>query len=291
MSEYYPFFLFFPLFLLSFLPHSLKKPPIHSSFQKESFPSISCSNHNHLLSEIFVLIRTVFLFFSLPLLSSLFLRRSLSFSLPGQFVQSIESSQIIPEASSNDGTSFAGQSGQHAGQSADQQQGTDYESQLCAEKEREISSLVETTPVPSLEESNFLEQLLKANGEGDGHGYGIRRRAKRYRRPTFLIKASIRKFSPDRLEKAKWLKEPSPEFCLESILIHDECETPKRYSRRSLGLRGRKGERRWSFSLKDGTCLLYNDPCPQLKRNSFTQLSQCIATCWRQFSNGHEAYY
>lgn len=160
---------------------------------------------------------------------------------------------------------------------------------MYAEKEREVSSILDTTPVPSLEESDFLEQLLKANGESTG--YGVRRRAKRYRRPKFLVKAAIRKLSPDRLEKARWLREPSPEFCHEAILVHDECDGGGSMAG-PRGSRGRKGgERRWSFSLEDGTCLLYNDPCPQLKRNSFTQLSQCIATCWRQFDNGPEAYY
>lgn len=91
----------------------------------------------------------------------------------------------------------------------------------------------------------------------------------RQRRPHLLVKAKIRKLSREKMAKVRWLRDAPPDYCSQSILVHDECDKDKK-------------ERRWSFNFDDGTCYLYVDPCPGERKNSFTQLSQCIASCWRQ---------
>lgn len=114
-----------------------------------------------------------------------------------------------------------------------------------------------------------MEQILRGINQTDGQ-----RRPKRYRKPHFLVKAAVRKLDKEHVKKSKWLSDPPPEFCYDPILIHDECEKKKK-----------KKERRWSYSLEDGTCFLYDDPCPAGKKNSFSALSACISNCWRQMGD------
>lgn len=141
----------------------------------------------------------------------------------------------------------------------------DYESQAFSDKLREVGTPSQTLPSASLEDSEFLEQILRGmNATTSPH------KPKRQRRPHFLVKASIRKLSKEKMQKASWLKDPPPDYCTQSILVHDECD------------KARNKERRWSFNFDDGTCYLYEDPCPADKKNSFTALSACIAACWRQ---------
>lgn len=156
------------------------------------------------------------------------------------------------------------------------------------------------TPVPSLEqlepEVDEVDPLL---GEGGGkYGSGnLFRRARHYYRPKFLVLANVR--TPDissrqpnyggyrgRIERRRkrirrlpaWMRTIPPDFCNEDVLIHEECD--------SIIDDLSHGQYRWSFSLEyEGVCLLYHDPCPYFKRNSFRSLSQCIGTCWRRPSS------
>jgi hypothetical protein len=165
-------------------------------------------------------------------------------------------------------------------------------------------------PVPSLEESEpeiqqrgLYDEAIGSSGDEDAdaaaphphsqiqdqhesriggsrtphYGSGNFRRATRYYKPKFLMKASIRNAKQEKLKKSSWHQEPAPEFCNESILIHDECDS-------NVNSHGRKKDKRWSFNLEDGNCYQYEDPCPLFKRNSFRQLSECLATCWRHAS-------
>lgn len=163
-------------------------------------------------------------------------------------------------------------------------------------------------PVPSLEESEpeVQQGLLdpssadpgdgsspdrstsgKQGSSGDSdqgkqvvYGSGNFRRAARYFKPKFLVKASPRNVKPDKVRKAAWHREPAPDFCHEAILVHEECDAHLA-ALKSGRQTGTKENERWSFNLEDGYCYQYHDPCPLFKRNSFTSLSQCLATCWR----------
>ncbi|KAI1303674.1 hypothetical protein HDE_02101 [Halotydeus destructor] len=124
----------------------------------------------------------------------------------------------------------------------------------------------EETPAPSLETSEFLEQII--NREKDEL-----KKPRRWRKPVLLVKASIKRLTLEKLRRAKWLRDPAPEYCAQSIIVHDECDRNRK----------QKLERRWSYSIDEGTCFLYEDPCPGERRNSFKQLSNCISSCWRQY--------
>lgn len=159
-------------------------------------------------------------------------------------------------------------------------------------------SALPAEPVPSLEESEpeVQQGLLNPQDEVSGSpslspsspasrsppsfGSGNFRRAGRYFKPKFLMKASMKNVRPDRVRKASWHKEPAPDFCYEAILVHEECDSHIQ-SLRNHKQNLKKENERWSFNLEDGNCYQYHDPCPLFKRNSFTSLSQCLATCWR----------
>ena len=145
----------------------------------------------------------------------------------------------------------------------------DYENQAFADKMVEVQSS-DFTPAPSLENSEFLEQVVNDYARDRP----VKSKPHRWRKPHLLVKAAIRKLPPAKLARAKWLKDPPPEFCIQPIVVHDECDDAQAR---------KKPARRWSYQLDDGTCYLYEDPCPDPSRkNSFEQLSQCIASCWRQ---------
>lgn len=136
---------------------------------------------------------------------------------------------------------------------------------------------------PSLEESEpDRDDALSDGSDGEQtvhrqvYGSGNFRRAARYYKPRMLMRASVRNVKSDKLRKSMWHREPAPEFCNESILIHDECDA------NLISPNKRMKEKRWSFNLEDGNCYLYEDPCPLFKRHSFRQLPECLATCWRQ---------
>lgn len=140
---------------------------------------------------------------------------------------------------------------------------------------RETIKLQTGTPAPSLEESEFFENpLVDINRGKTRYGSGNFRRAKRYWRPRFLVRADVRRISPQKASRLKWLKTGPSDFCQESILIHRECDS-------CIESPLKRHEYRWSFNLEDGGCYLYADPCPLFKRNSFRNLSECIATCWQ----------
>jgi hypothetical protein len=131
---------------------------------------------------------------------------------------------------------------------------------------------------PSLEESEYYQDPLvdPSNMYDNGrykYGSGNFRRARRYLKPRFLVKASVKEMERNKTRRLSWLRIPPLDFCSQSILIHHECDSFLEDPRRT--------EHRWSFNLEDANCYLYADPCPIFKRNSFRSLSQCIASCWR----------
>lgn len=152
----------------------------------------------------------------------------------------------------------------------EEDEATAFENQAYADKLREVSEPADDEGAPpSLEDSGFLDQRIAGSNTPQ-----VRRRPRRLKKPRFLVKANIRRLSQERLRKAKWLGEPPPEYCLNRLLITDECPP-------------NSAERRWSYNFDDGKCYLYEDPCPEGKQNSFTSLSQCVANCWRQFSDDY----
>ena len=161
-------------------------------------------------------------------------------------------------------------------------------------QQQELAQLGSQQPAPEehSREPASLSSSRKRTGEEVGgqrrrsFGSGNFRRATRYYRPQFLMKASMRNLSRDRIRKASWHQEPAPDFCHEVILVHEECDDHhvRRVSKGTASRRQRQesSKIRWSFNLEDGNCYQYTDPCPLFKRNSFHSLSQCLATCWRQ---------
>jgi len=123
-----------------------------------------------------------------------------------------------------------------------------------------------------LEESEYFQDTI-FDPEKRGYGSGNFRRAKKYWKPRLLVKAVVKPISPEKVNRVKWIKTPPPDLCQQSMLIHRECDVfiNDPYTK----------EYRWSFNLEDGNCYLYRDPCPLFKTNSFQNVSQCIATCWR----------
>lgn len=141
---------------------------------------------------------------------------------------------------------------------------TAFENQAYTDKLREVIEPGDERAAPSLEDSEFLDTILQGLNTKQA-----RKKPRRQKKPRFLVKANIRKLSREKLKKARWLWDTPPDYCMGRILIHDECLT------NSL-------EKRWSFNFDDGLCYLYEEPCPEGKENSFTTLSQCISSCWRQ---------